>query len=463
MREGIAEGTDASDEADVTVRGSPRQGLVSATLGFFVGFAGVVLYGPVASAFEGAMDLSGLLLGLLVAAPQLTGSLLRIPFGAWVEDVGAKKPFLVLLGLSIVGMGGLSVLLLLGSPNGLTTVHYPIVFGFGALSGCGIATFAVGTTQTSYWYPAEKQGTMLAVFGGLGNASPGLFTLVLPVALAALGLTGAYLAWFAFLVVGTLAYARYAVDAPSFQFREHGIAEREARRRAEACGQELFPGGDAMDSVRNAATILRTWVLVALFFTSFGGFLALTTWLPSYWRAVHGVDVRTAGALTAVAFTLLAAVIRVPGGIVGDRIGGERTAIVGFGAIASATAVLVVTREFVPAVAATVLLAAGMGVASAAVFGLVPAYVPDAVGGASGLVGGIGAFGGFVIPPILGLFVDRRGTAGYATGLVVVLVLGIISFGLSIGLYRTRSTLLPDGEGSSVPRADGEADSPVDG
>ena len=444
---------DASDPSAPDVRGSPRRGVAAATLGFFVGFAGVVLYGPVAAEFEGAMGLSGLSLGLLVAAPQLTGSLLRIPFGAWVEDVGATKPFLLLLGLSIVGMGGLSVLLLTSTPDGLTTAHYPLVFCFGALSGCGIATFSVGTTQTSYWYPAEKQGTMLAVFGGLGNTSPGLFTLLVPVALAALGLTGAYLAWFAFLLVGTVAYARYAVDAPYFQFLERELDEREARRRAEAAGQELFPEDDAIGSIRRAASNRRTWALVALFFTSFGGFLALTTWLPSYWRVVHGVDARTAGALTAVAFTLLAALIRVPGGAVSDRFGGERTAIASFGAVVLATAILVATREFALAVAATVLLGAGMGVASAAVFQLVPTYVPDAVGGASGLVGGIGAFGGFVVPPILGLFVDLRGTTGYATGFVVFLVLGIASIGLSTGLYRKRSTLIADAD-SSAPAGD---------
>ncbi|WP_436346474.1 MFS transporter [Natronorubrum sp. FCH18a] len=433
-----------AESGSVDVRGSPRQGVASATFGFFVGFAGVVLYGPVATEFENAMGLSGLLLGLLIAAPQLTGSLLRIPFGAWVEDVGAKKPFLILLGLSIVGMAGLSAILLTSSPDGLTRAHYPLVFVFGALSGCGIATFSVGITQTSYWFPSDRQGTMLALYGGLGNTAPGFFTLALPVALAVLGLTGAYLAWLAFLVVGTIIYAIYAVDAPYFQFVKHGADEREAERRASACGQELFPSGDAVGSFRRAGNNRRTWALVALFFTSFGGFLALTAWLPSYWRAVHGVDLRTAGILTAVAFTLLAAVVRVPGGILSDRIGGEPTAIASFAAVTVATVILIVTRDFHLALAATVLLSSGMGVASAAVFQLVPTYVPDAVGGASGLVGGLGAFGGFVVPPILGLFVDYQGVTGYATGFVVFLVLGIVSIGLSSTLYRAQPTATPE-------------------
>ncbi|WP_121743996.1 MFS transporter [Natronorubrum halophilum] len=432
------------------VRGSPRQGVASAKFGFFVGFAGVVLFGPVASEFEGAMGLSGLLLGLLVAAPQLTGSLLRIPFGAWVENAGAKKPFLILLGLSVVGMGGLLVLLVTAYPDDLTIAHYPVVFLFGSLSGCGIATFSVGTAQTSYWYSTDEQGTVLALFGGLGNSSPGIFTLIFPVALAGVGLTNAYLAWFVFLVIGTGIYARYAVDAPYFQYVTRGIDEREARGYAEARGQELFPSGDTMGSVRRAASIPRTWILVALFFTSFGGFLALTVWYPSYWSSLHGLDARTAGPLTAASFTLLSALVRA-GGAISDRFGGEATAIASFGTIAIATAILIVARNFSLALAATVLLGAGMGVGSAAVFQLVPRYVPDTVGGASGLIGGLGAFGGFVVPPVLGLFVDFQGASGYATGFVVYLVLSIVALGLSSMLYRATPTPTP---GSSVPADD---------
>jgi NNP family nitrate/nitrite transporter-like MFS transporter len=426
------------------VRGSPRRGLVSATLGFFIGFAGVVLYGPVATEFESAMGLSGLALGVLVAAPQLTGSLLRIPFGAWVDDVGPRRPFLVLLGLSIVGMAGLALLLTVFYPGGLTMRLYPLVFLFGALSGCGIAVFSVGTTQTAYWYPKDTQGTVLAVYAGLGNSSPALFTLVLPIALGALGLTTAYLVWFAFLVVGTVAYAATAVDPPSFQLRAAGLDPETSEARARECGQELFPGGDAFASVREAASIRRTWVLVALFFTSFGGFLALTVWLPSYWITVHELDVQSAGVLTAVAFTLLAALIRIPGGVLSDRIGGEVTAAGSFLLVAVGAGALVVTRAYAPALGATVLVAVGMGVANAAVFQLVPKYVPEAVGGASGLVGGLGAFGGFVVPPVLGLFVDIYGDAGYATGFVVYVVLAFLSVALAERLYRDRLATAPE-------------------
>ncbi len=420
---------------DISVQGSPRRGLAAATFGFFIGFAGVVVYGPAADQFEQAMGLSGILLGLLVGAPNLIGSLMRIPFGAWTDEVGAKKPFLILLGLSIVGMAGLSAILVFFYPDGLTLRLYPLIFFFGALSGCGIGAFSVGNAQTAYWYPADKQGTALATYAGLGNSSPGIFTILIPVVIAAIGLTQTYLVWLVFLLVGTAAYVVIAVDPYYFQLRKQGLTAAQAQERAEELGQELFPSGNTFVSIKEAASVPRSWALVALYFTSFGGFLALTVWFPSYWTSLHGLETGTAGVLTATGFILLATFIRIPGGALSDRIGGEETAVMSFAIVGVGAVLMILTRDAYVAGLGMMLLAIGIGVANAAVFQLLPHYVPDAVGGASGLVGGLGAFGGFVVPPLLGLFVDVYGTAGYATGFVVYLGLATIGVALSGVLY----------------------------
>jgi hypothetical protein len=39
--------------------------------------------------------------------------------------------------------------------------------------------------------------------------------------------------------------------------------------------------------------------------------------------------------------------------------------------------------------------------------------------GGAGCVGGLGAFGGFLLPPVMGLFVQRAGDSGYARGFLV--------------------------------------------
>ncbi|HMK70137.1 MAG TPA: MFS transporter, partial [Xanthobacteraceae bacterium] len=389
----------------------------------------VALYGPAAKYFQDQMHLGGLALGVLVAAPQLTGSLLRIPFGAWVDRVGGRLPMLTLFGLSLVGMWGLVFILL--TVKTLTMATYPIIIMFGFLSGCGVATFSVGIPQVSYWFKQANQGSALGAYGGIGNLAPGLFTLLLPYAIASWGLAGSYFAWFTFLLVGAGIYAWFARDAYFFQLRQQDIDSESSREIAAEKGQELFPNERVWQAVITAAEDVRTWGLVALYFVSFGGFLALTAWFPSYWVNLHGMDVKSAAMIGSLGFSLLAAVIRVFGGMISERMGGEPTAVVAFVAVLAGAVMLSVVETFSLALAGEILIALGMGVANAAVFKMVPKYVPEAVGGAAGIVGGLGALGGFIIPPFLGAVVDALGTQGYAGGFFAYVVLSVMAIGVA--------------------------------
>ena len=420
------------------MKGTPNQGLFGATLGFFVGFAAVALFGPTANRFQEVMALSPVMVGLLVAVPSLSGSLLRIPFSAWVDTTGGRKPFLVLLGLSIAGMIGLTLVVYLLYPGGLRAGLYPLLLLLGVLSGCGIATFSVGISQVSYWFPQARQGWALGTFAGVGNIAPGLFSFLLPLALGSWGLGGTYLAWLLLLVGGTGLYYAVGRNAWYFQLLARGIPAREARPTARDEGQEVFPAGSLLDTLRISARVWKTWALVVLYFTTFGGFIALTAWLPTYWRSFFGLGDVAAGALTA-AFALLTSVIRIPGGSLADRFGGERTAIVALSAMLAGGVVMAVSHNLALCIAAELLMAIGMGVNNAAVFKLVPQEVPEAVGGAAGWVGGLGAFGGFAIPPILGLFVRAQGPGGYATGFVTFVGLALLSLGLAYLLKAKRA------------------------
>jgi MFS transporter, NNP family, nitrate/nitrite transporter len=416
------------------LRGTPATGLMMGTWGFFIGFAAVSLYGPAAKYFQEQMHLSGLALGLLVAAPQLTGSLMRIPFGAWVDRVGGRIPMLTLFAMSLVGMWGLVFILM--TAKTLTVAAYPIIVIFGFLSGCGVASFSVGIPQVSYWYPQSRQGTVLGAYGGIGNLAPGIFTLLLPYAIAIWGLAGSYFAWFGFLLVGTAVYAWLARDAYFFQLRKQGYEADAARKIAKENGQELFPNERVWQAVITAAEDPRSWGLVALYFVSFGGFLALTAWFPTYWINFHHMDVKSAAVLGGVGFSLLAAIIRVFGGMLSERIGGERTAILAFAGVLGGALILTFVEGFYQDLGGELLIALGMGVGNAAVFKMVPKYVPEAVGGAAGLVGGLGALGGFVIPPFLGAVVDAMGTQGYAGGFFAYVLLAVMAIGVSVYFWH---------------------------
>jgi len=423
----------------MTLKGTPREALFGATLGFFIGFAAVALFGPTARRFQEVMELSPMMVGFLVAAPALSGSLLRIPFSAWVDTTGGRKPFLVLLGLSVVGMAGLTVIVHFLYPEHLTVGLYPVLLLLGVLCGCGIATFSVGISQVAYWYPQRAQGKALAIFAGVGNVGPGLFSFLLPLALTAWGLGGSYLAWLALLAGGTVLYFLLGRNAWYFQLRQAGETPEAARQLAQERGQELFPAGSLSDSLRISARIWRTWALVWIYFTTFGGFIALTAWLPTYWTSYFEVSIVTAGALTGL-YSVLTSLIRVLGGVLSDHLreGGENTAILALFITMVGALVMTTTDQFELAVPGTLLLAVGMGVCNAAVFKMVPQAVPQAVGGAAGWVGGLGAFGGFAIPPAMAFAVRDLGQAGYPIGFVVFVFLALFSLTMAWILKYTQ-------------------------
>lgn len=410
------------------VKGTPGQGLLGATLGFFIGFAAVALFGPTAAKFQQVMHLSPMAVGFLVAMPSLSGSLLRIPFSAWVDTTGGRKPFLVLLTLSVAGMAGLSAVIAFLFPSRLTADYYPLLLVLAVLCGCGIATFSVGISQVSYWYSKRAQGRALAVFAGVGNVAPGLFSMLIPIALTSLGLTNSYLIWLGLLASGTALYWLLGRNAPYFQLRAQGARPNEARLAAANFGQVLFPAGSLKDSLADSARVWRTWALVIIYFTTFGGFIALTAWLPTYWTAYFGMTAIQAGVLTAL-YSVLTSLIRILGGVVSDKLreGGENTAILSLFIMLMGALVMISARDYQLAVPGEILLAFGMGICNAAVFKMVPLAVPKAVGGAAGWVGGLGAFGGFAIPPMMAFAVRDLGKSGYSISFVVYLFLALLS------------------------------------
>lgn len=117
--------------------GSPNRALLAATLGFFFGAMSISLFGPTAKALTDVMGLTPAEVGLLVAVPSLSGSLLRIPFGASVDVNGGRKSFNFLMLCSAIGLIGLSILFSTRFPENMAGL-YPVILLLGCLAGCGI-------------------------------------------------------------------------------------------------------------------------------------------------------------------------------------------------------------------------------------------------------------------------------------------------------------------------------------
>ncbi len=406
------------------IKGNSVSGLWIATLGFFFGMASVSLFGPTAHKFGDVMKLDPATIGLLVAIPSLSGSLLRIPFGAWVDTTGGKKPFAILLILSVIGVGGLMWLVNANYPDNMDGT-FPLILFLGLLAGCGVATFSVGISQASYWFPSKKQGYATGMFGGIGTLAPGLFALLLPIVIAAIGLGYAYVGWTVFLLIGTLIYILFARNAPYFQLKKKGLSDDEAKTQALTQGQELFPTGSVKKSLATSAKIPGTWLLTILYFVTFGGFLALTVWYPSFWREFYGLGDIQCGLLTAC-FSMFSALIRAGTGPFADKFGGRKLCYTSMILIAIGAIGMMLSRSFALSLIFTIILAIAMGINNTAVFKMVPIYIPKAVGGASGWIGGIGAFGGFAFPPLMGMIASHMGHDGYAWGFGIYLILAIV-------------------------------------
>ncbi len=430
----------------VKLQGSANQTLWGATVGFFVGFAAVSLFNVTALKFKVPMHLNPASLGLLMAMPLLSGSFLRIPFSAWVDRNGGRKPVIVLLSISILGVLGVFLTAHALYPKHITPAIYPWLLFLGLLSGCGIATFSPGISQVAFWFPKRRQGWALGAYAGFGNLAPGLFVLLMPLALAHLGLSTVYLVWLALLAAGTGIYALFARNAWYFQLVSSGVSTDEAAAIARAHGAEIIPVGKAVRSLALAGGRWETWGLVMLYFTTFGGFLALTVWLPNYLHAAFGKPIPIAARI-AGGFSLASSLVRVFGGAWADKFGGRA---VGFAALVMVVVggmVAGCTVSFEGSLTGIAMIMLGMGINNAAVFKLLPNIIPQAVSGAAGWVGGLGALGGFVLPPLWGEIADSAPaagkTAGYSHGMLAFSVLGAGCMVL-MAMLRAKSAAVPN-------------------
>ena len=271
--------------------------LAANSAAFAACFAVWVLYGVLITFFVDnrlyAFDKTQI--GLLMGIPILTGSLLRLPVGILTERFGGRAVYAGVILLTAASLLGTSVAdsFLAFALSGL---------GFG-VSG---AVFAAGVAYTSLWFPKEKQGTALGIFG-VGNVGAGLASLFAPSLLSFLTEGGARLEGWRQLP--RLYAAGLVVTAVLHFLLTHP-------RRSEAAS---IPLSARLAPLREA----RVWRFGLYYFLVFGGFVALASWMIAYYVNVYGASVATAGALAAV-FSIPTALVRALGGWLADRYGPRR-------------------------------------------------------------------------------------------------------------------------------------------
>ena len=231
---------------------------------------------------------------------------------------------------------------------------------FGFFTGIALASFSVGVAFVSGWYPPEKQGFALGVYGA-GNVGQSLAAFGAPLLFIHLGFRNTFWTFAGLLAVWTVIFFSFAKDAP-----------RTAPPKSLA--QMTRPLREGM-----------SWVLSFFYFLTFGGFVAMSIYLPMFLTELFKLTPQDAGFRTA-GFVLLATALRPVGGWLSDKVGGL-TILIGIFPFVTAMALLLTFQTMVPFTIGALGMAAAIGLGNGAVFKLVPQYFPQSVGAVTGLVG----------------------------------------------------------------------------
>lgn len=356
--------------------------LFLSTTAFAVSFAVWGLVAALAPTFTQLYELSATQKSVMIAIPVLLGSIGRLFAGMAADRFGGRNVMSALLMFAAVPA------IAIGFSDSFNQLLI-----FGLFLGVAGTTFPVGVGFTSRWFAPEKQGTALGVYG-MGNIGQSIAVFGAPVLAAQLGDWKTVFFIFAAVVFlwGVVFFLFAQNDATTV--RPKSLAESFAPLKRSKVA----------------------WILSLFYFLTFGGFVALALYMPTFLREIFNLSATDAGARTA-GFVLLATIMRPVGGILSDKFGGAKVLVVVFCAIA-VLSLLLSFDTIIPFTIGALGCAAALGLGNGAVFKLVPQYFPKETGTVTGLVGAFGGLGGFFPPLELGLIKDAIGS--YTLGFVLL-------------------------------------------
>jgi MFS transporter, NNP family, nitrate/nitrite transporter len=390
--------------------GQQQFALWSSTFAFTVCFAVWTIFSIIGIQIKRDLGLNDTQFGLLVATPILTGSLSRLALGIWADQFGGRIVF------TLVMLAAAAATWFLTS---MTTYHGYLFAAL--LVGLAGGSFSVGVAYVSKWFPKERQGTALGIFGA-GNVGAAVTKLLAPMIMVAYGWHAVAQYWAIALAVVAIVFYLVTSDDP----------QHVARR---AAGTRPVPFLKQLEPMRN----LQVWRFSLYYFFVFGAFVALALWLPRYLVGAYQLDIGTAG-LIAAAYSIPASLFRVVGGWLSDRVGARTIMYWTFSVSALCTfllsyptttytvtgiegpVVFTLAMGVVPFTVLVFVLGFFMSLGKAAVYKHIPVYYPENVGAVGGVVGMIGGLGGFILPIAFGMMNDLVGIWTSCFMLLFVLV-----------------------------------------
>lgn len=362
--------------------------LALATVAFALCFA---VFGSVSAmmpVLQKQFHLAPVQVSIAMAIPVLLGSLGRIALGILTDRFGGRKVFTATMVCSVAAA------LLMGEVS-----SYSQLVLFGLFTGIALSSFSVGVAFVSGWYPPARQGFALGVYGA-GNMGQSLAAFGAPLLFAHAGFHNTFWTFAGLLAAWTIVFFSLAMDAP-----------------------RTSPPKPLVQMVRPLSEKM-SWVLSCFYFLTFGGFVAMSIYLPMFLTEIFKLTAQDAGRRTA-GFILLATAMRPLGGWLADQVGGSKILLWVFPCVAL-MAMLLAFASMGPFTIGALGMAAAIGLGNGAVFKLVPQYFPQSVGAVTGLVGAMGGLGGFFPPLALGIIQQQTGSFVWGFALLAVFAISCL-------------------------------------
>jgi NNP family nitrate/nitrite transporter-like MFS transporter len=344
--------------------------------------------------------------GILVALPVLTGSLIRLPLGMWTDRFGGRMVFFILMLSTVFPIWLIS--------RATEFWHFLVTGLFVGIAG---GSFTVGIAYCARWFPRERQGLAMGIFGA-GNTGAAVNKLVASAIVVAYGWTMVPQVYAVLMLVTAVLFWLFTYT------------------------DEKHATGASQVTVKEQLVVLKdpvVWRYSQYYSIVFGGYVALSLWMTKYYISEYGFDIRTA-ALLAAAFSIPGGLLRAIGGYFSDKYGAHTMTwwVLWIGLIClfflsyPQTDLTIQTltgpKTFhvgLNVVAFTVIMFT-MGIAfaigKASVFKYISDDYPHNIGVVSGVVGLAGGMGGFILPIMFGALVDLTGVRSSA----FMLMFGIV-------------------------------------
>jgi NNP family nitrate/nitrite transporter-like MFS transporter len=367
----------------------------------------------------------------LISMPSLVGATLRLPYTFLVPRLGGRNWTIISAGLLLIPTIALAVCV--ANP----ATPFGVMLLVAALSGFGGGNFASSMANITFFFPQKEKGFALGLNAAGGNVGASVAQFVVPVAVtvgagAAVNLPLAGWIWVPLILVAMVGAWRFMDNL------SHARADLAA----------------SLSAVREP----HLWLLALLYIGTFGSFIGFAGVFPKLivdqFPGFSSIPVGGAAISLAFVGALVGSAARPLGGRLADRFGGALVSVLALATMACGAGAVVLVLAgggFWAFLGCFLLIFVATGIGNGSVYRMIPSVFAARAGVANarrdsgdlgtqrrtaaalGIISAVGAYGGFVIPQLMGLSLSTTG--GYQAAIGAIGVAYLVLLGLTAAFY----------------------------